>query len=369
MTSKYITPGVQSSIGLAEVPEFVHENWGINNVDHVQENASHTGRVFIMGSVATQETVPTPLYDDTTETEAGNWERFVLKAFPDSITFKQLRLAHELSKVLNAASIQIDGAEERIAVQSYLPTIASSRAGDQNAVVAWHENGAEAVSNPAILARFIPGARLGSDISPAATSRMAELHAKVHGHFRDPALLRLAEADDSLKITNTQGYMDRFTRQTPQILGQMPEIWKDILRVADTAFPKLPQGVVPTSFWMGDVMFKGDRPSGLVDINETEYTSPLLCLGRSLWGLYAAKGGDIEPVMQYVATYQQHRELSPYEQQLWPHFMLARAIMCWQGAKLVEPLTTPGEKSAAQGDEERIIKLFADLRERRLIPL
>ncbi|HSW74324.1 MAG TPA: hypothetical protein VLG16_00480 [Candidatus Saccharimonadales bacterium] len=319
----------------------------------------------------TQEAVPTPLYDDTPETEAANWERFVLKAFPDSITFKQLRLAYELSKVLNTANIQIDGAEERIAVQSYLPTITSNRTGDQNAVVAWHENETETetVSNPAILARFIPGARLGSDISPTATSRLAELHAKVHGHFRDPALLRLAEVDDSLKIMDTQGYMDRFTRQTPEILRQMPETWKDILRVTDAAFQRLPQGVVPTSFWMGDVMFKGERPSGLVDINETEYTSPLLCLGMSLWGLYAAKGGDIEPIMQYMATYQQHRELSPYEQQLWPHFMLARAIMCWQGAKLVEPLTAPGEKSAAKGDEERIIKLFADLRERRLIPL
>ncbi len=350
MTTGYITPGEQSRIREADVPDFVHEEWDIV-VGDVMERPSHTGRVFTMRSMATRGVV---FGDNAVEAEIAEGEDLVFKAFPNKVPASRLYLADALSDVLNAADIHVDGDPERIKVQKYLSTIVSSDA------VAWHGN------NPTILARLIPGEKLSGDASPLEFDRLAEMHAKVHNHFQDPKLLRAVGDDESLKITNTDGYMERFTRQTPEIIAQMPEAWRAILDVVDENFPYLPQGVVPVSMWMGDVPFLDGRPRGLYDINETEHTSPLLCKGMSVWGLYVATG-SFEAVTRYAQVYQEHRELTPPEVEQWPYHVVARAIMSWQGAKLVEHLTPPGERSAAQRDEERINTLHDRFRESGLV--
>lgn len=364
MSSKHITPGEQSTISLDETIGFIETNWGVP-ISHIEEGPSHTSRVFIGSVAARQFTTGTELFYGYPETSQADLGKRVMKMFPTSVPQNRLELANRASDVWNAADIRIDGAVEPVRVQSYLATTASNQAGQHNEIVAWHTSSSNpTLRNPAILAEFIPGEKLQGDAPTIALDRLAELHAKVHGHSRNPALLDLVEGRPDLRIATVNDYMDRFTRQSPEIIAQMPDAWTAIVRAVDEALshPNLPQGIVPVSYWMGDVMFEGNRPKGLIDINDTEYTSPLFCLGMSLWGLYVAGGGkSLEPITRYMSIYNQHRALTPLEQKEWPRFMLARAITSWQGAMLVNV-------QAAERDAHLIQKLFVDLNRAGLLP-
>lgn len=191
---------------------------------------------------------------------------------------------------------------------------------------------------PAVLASFLPGVSVVHTTSmqcAAAGAMLAKLH--------------LAGQSYNQRLDNPRGI--RWWRETaPQVmpfLGAADQaLLKEELRFHQSGLPEdLPWGVIHADLFRDNVLFEGDRITGIVDFYFAGQDALLYDVAVTVNAWCSTEDGNLddEAVRDLLAAYHALRPLTRKERMAWPAMLRGAALRFWLSRLFDMCLPRPGE--------------------------
>ena len=206
-------------------------------------------------------------------------------------------------------------------------------------------------------------AGLVARIEGAAISRPATVHCAAVGN----ALARLHVATETYRarLTNRRG--PAWWRQAARaVQGHLTDDQRDLLASeikfqTGYAKAKLPKGAIHGDLFCDNVLFKGDRVSGIIDFGfaATDFLAYDLAITVNDWCVHRASGMfDEGRCHALIAAYQAVRPLTAEERGQWSTLLRAAALRFWLSRLYDLHLPRPGELTHSHdpGHFERILR-------------
>lgn len=193
-----------------------------------------------------------------------------------------------------------------------IPQVYSNNAG--RSITTVHVDGAEW---QAILMEYMHGTHPVS-YSPNLLRHMAQVQASMH---------TIGAGMPGGRITLTELVEGEFVKRLDMstISGQRARRY--IERISSYAVqlgPTLPCGYSHFDFDMGNILVGShNKLVAILDFDDLQYAPLVICLAYTLWSILF-ETGDMAHVEQYLAVYQQYRNLTPLERAYLPRIMLFR---------------------------------------------
>ena len=200
---------------------------------------------------------------------------------------------------------------------------------------------------PAVLASFLPGVSVVQTTPTqcaAAGAMLADLH--------------LAGQSYRQRLDNPRGY--RWWRETaPRVMPFLEAadqaLLKDEMRFHQLGLPEgLPRGVIHADLFRDNVLFEGDRITGIVDFYFAGQDALLYDVAVTVNAWCSAEDGrlDEEAARALLAAYHALRPLTRKEHAAWPAMLRGAALRFWLSRLFDMHLPRPGEMVRVRNPEQ-----------------
>ena len=181
--------------------------------------------------------------------------------------------------------------------------------------------------------------------------------------------LHVASATYRARLTNRRG--PAWCRQAARAVrpyvdpGQRDLLAAELKFLTGFAKVRMPRGAIHGDLFCDNVLFVGDRVSGIIDFGfaATDFLAYDLAITVNDWCVDRATGALEDGCCEaLVAAYQAVRPLSPEEGEQWPTLLRAAALRFWLSRLYDLHLPRPGELTHAHdpGQFERILRHRVD---------
>lgn len=179
----------------------------------------------------------------------------------------------------------------------------------------------------------LPGNSM-TEVTPAHCTSLGQAVAEIHDTVKSIGLKR--DSPISLnwwksRQTKLAGYFDT---QERDLLAAVIRIYEKLWSVPDS----LPTGIIHGDLFRDNVLFQGEKLTGIIDFYNAGEDYYLLDLAIAVNDWCSQPDGSLDPERQraLVRGYQSQREIGQQEMQVWPDMLQVAAAIFWISRALID---------------------------------